>query len=154
TVVLGGYGLGNALSVTWDRANEPVRAKVGRLTASMFDVLKVWPLHGRAFDANDAPGGGTGPVPDPRVLILSYGAWQRWFGGSNDAIGATIRIDELPVTIVGVMPAGFTFPDPETQAWLPMPIGAVVGGTGVKRIMLFAAMARLKPGVTPQQAAA
>ena len=45
------------------------------------------------------------------VAIISYGLWQEWFGGGDDAIGSVVRIDEQPVTIVGIMPRDFAFPD-------------------------------------------
>jgi putative ABC transport system permease protein len=88
------------------------------------------------------------------VAIISYGLWQEWFGGGDDAIGSVVRIDEQPVTIVGIMPRDFAFPDRETRAWLPMPVGGVLGANGVRRIQIFGAMARLMRGVTVQQAAA
>jgi len=150
---IGGYGLGgNAMTVVAN-GGEPARLQVIRLTASMFDVLHIRPLRGRAFTADDERYA-SGPYPMASVAIISYGLWQEWFGGGDDAIGSVVRIDEQPVTIVGIMPRDFAFPDRETRAWLPMPVGGVLGANGVRRIQIFGAMARLKPGVTVQQAAA
>jgi putative ABC transport system permease protein len=154
TEAIGGYGVANNTMTAVAGNGEPARVQVARITASMFDVLQVHPLRGRAFVADDEPSGGTGQMPSPKVVILSYGLWQEWFGGRSDAIGRVVRFDEQPVTIVGIMPREFGFPDTVTRAWLPMPIGGVLGDNGVRRMMIFGAMARLKPGVSPQQASA
>src|SRR5919106_3934255 len=150
---IGGYGLGGNAMTAVANGGEPARLQVVRLTASMFDVLRVRPLRGRAFTADDERYD-SGPYPVTSVAIVSYGLWQEWFGGRDEAIGSVVRLDEQPVTIVGVMPRDFAFPDRETRAWLPMPVGGVLGANGVRRIQIFGAMARLKAGVTPQQAAA
>lgn len=150
---IGGYGLGGSAMTAVASGGEPARLQVVRLTASMFDVLRVRPLRGRAFTTGDEQYDG-GAYPIASVAVLSYGLWQEWFGGRDDAIGRVVRVDDQPVTVIGVMPRDFAFPDRETRAWLPMPVGGVLGANGVRRIQIFGAMARLKPGVTPQQAAA
>ncbi|MBA3640898.1 MAG: ABC transporter permease, partial [Acidobacteria bacterium] len=150
---IGGYGLGGSAMTAVASGGEPARLQVVRLTASMFDVLRVRPLRGRAFTTGDEQYDG-GAYPIASVAILSYGLWQEWFGGRDDAIGRVVRVDDQPVTVIGVMSRDFAFPDRETRAWLPMPVGGVLGANGVRRIQIFGAMARLKPGVTPQQAAA
>ena len=68
---------------------EPARLQVVRLTASMFDVLRVHPLRGRAFTADDERYDG-GAYPVTSVAILSYGLWQEWFGGRDSAIGEVV----------------------------------------------------------------
>jgi predicted permease len=150
---IGGYGLSGSAMTAVASGGEPARLQVVRLTASMFDVLRVRPLRGRAFTTGDEQYDG-GAYPIASVAILSYGLWQEWFGGRDDAIGRVVRVDDQPVTVIGVMSRDFAFPDRETRAWLPMPVGGVLGANGVRRIQIFGAMARLKPGVTPQQAAA
>jgi len=150
---LGGYSVvSSSMTARAAASGEPVRVVVGRLTPSMFQVLKVSPLRGRLFVPDDARIG-DGAYPNPRVVILSYGLWQEWYGGRDDAIGGALQVDDVPVTIVGVMPRDFAFPDRETRAWLPMAIGSVLGDRGVRRIMIFGALARLKPGFTFEQAA-
>jgi putative ABC transport system permease protein len=89
----------------------------------MLQLLDVRPVAGRVFDAT-RPGGAVEPV-----VVLSYGAWQRHFGGDQDAIGRTLTLDALvgpgfppdgrPYTIVGVMPPAFQFPIAETEVWIP-----------------------------------
>lgn len=150
---IGGYGVGGNAMTAVANVGEPARLHVVRLTASMFDVLRVRPLRGRAFTADDERHD-SGPYPMTSVAIISYGLWQEWFGGGDGAIGSVVRVDDQPVTIVGIMPRDFAFPDQETRAWLPMPVGGVLGANGVRRIQIFGAMARLKPGVAPQHAAA
>jgi predicted permease len=147
---VGAYAIGEAPMTAVARSGEPARLQVGRLTASMFDVLRVRPLRGRAFTADDE----RGPYPTASVAILSYGLWQEWFGGRDEAIGGVLQLDEEPVTIVGIMPRDFAFPDRDARAWLPLPSGGVLAPNGVRRIQIFGAIARLKPGITPQQAAA
>ena len=68
---------------------------------------------------------------------------------SPEAIGRVVRLDGEPHRIVGVVSAAFAFPDREARAWTPL----VLPPAG-ERLALFAAMARLRPGVTPRQAAA
>ncbi len=150
---IGGYGLGGNAMTALANGGEPARLQVVRLTASMFDVLHMRPLRGRAFMADDERYDG-GAYPTSTVAIISYGLWQEWFDGGDGAIGSVMRVDDQPATIVGVMPRDFAFPDRETRVWLPMPVGGVLGANGVRRIQIFGAMARLKPGVTLQQAAA
>lgn len=100
--------------------SEPRRIKIGRITASMFDVLGVQPLFGRVFrDDEDYYGG-------PKLGVLSYSLWKQLFGNSREIIGRVIRLDNVPYTIIGVMPASFKFPydgtpDYEPAAlWAPM----------------------------------
>src|SRR4029453_15596381 len=93
---------------TWNEVNlvgigEPARIGGIAVTAGVFPVLGVRPLLGRGFDAaaNDHD---AGPV------VVAYGLWQSQFGGDPGVIGKTIRLDDTPRAIIGVMPAGFTFP--------------------------------------------
>ncbi len=80
------------------------------VTFNYFNVLGREPLHGRTFTAQeDTPGNNT-------VAILSYALWQRRFAGNPTVVGQTISIDSNPTTIVGIMPADFSFPDPAERA--------------------------------------
>ena len=75
-----------------------------RVSAGFFRTLGVSPILGRDFyTGEDRP-------EAPNTAILSYGAWQRRFGGRNDVIGQTITLGDTPTTIVGVLPQGFYFP--------------------------------------------
>jgi putative ABC transport system permease protein len=150
---LGGYtrGVRMTLAPTEDRAATDASAErvvVMPITPSVFTVLKASPLLGRVFTADEGAPGQAG------AIILGFGLWQQRFGARQDIVGQTVQLDEKPYTVVGVMPAGFTFPTSDARAWVPLAITPVGGPDGVVRGMIFQAMARLKPGVTPEQAAA
>jgi putative ABC transport system permease protein len=83
---------------------EPADARAQRVTAEFFPVFRVAPMLGRVFNvADEVEGRG-------RVAILSYGLWQRRFGGSADALGQTIELSDDAYEIVGVMPQSFSYP--------------------------------------------
>jgi putative ABC transport system permease protein len=124
------------------------RVVVMPITPSVFTVLKASPLLGRLFTADEGAPGQAG------AIILGFGLWQQRFGARQDIVGRTVQLDEKPYTVVGVMPASFAFPTSDARAWVPLAIMPVGGPGGVVRGMIFQAMARLKPGVTPEQAAA
>jgi predicted permease len=74
-----------------------------RVSAGFFRTLGVTPVLGRDFNAEeDSPKGA-------RVVILTYGAWQQRYGGRKDVIGQTIPLDNVPYTIIGVLPPAFHF---------------------------------------------
>jgi predicted permease len=83
---------------------EPADAPVQRVTPEFFPVLRAAPMLGRAFNPNDEVEG------RHRVAILSYGFWQRRFGGAPDVVGKTIELNEASYEIVGVMPQSFSYP--------------------------------------------
>jgi putative ABC transport system permease protein len=129
-------------------AGDSVRVPIVPTTASLFPILKVHPAVGRLFREDEgAPDG-------PGTVILSYGLWQERFGGRVDSVGQVVRLDDKPFTIVGVMPREFAFPDRETRAWTAWRVSAVNGKGGVLVGQIFRAIARLRVGVTPMQAAA
>jgi len=88
-----------------------------QVTAGFFEILGVPPLLGRVIRAED-------DVPDAaRVVVLSYGFWQRRFGGRSDAIGQKIPLGAAMVEVIGVMPPGFAFPTmPRAGLFTPMRI--------------------------------
>ncbi|MCG8468049.1 MAG: ABC transporter permease, partial [Gemmatimonadetes bacterium] len=93
---------------------EPERLFALRSTASLVEVLAVDPAAGRWFSSDeDTPDGA-------RTIVLSHGLAARLFGTSSGAVGSQMLLDDRPHTVVGVMPAGFAFPAPEMQAWLPL----------------------------------
>ncbi len=86
-------------------------------SANLFHLLRVDPILGRHFSAEeDQPGG-------PKVTILTHGLWQRHFGGRDDAIGESLMLDGEPHEVVGVMPQGFLYPIYYRDAELWLPIG-------------------------------
>ncbi|HKR12943.1 MAG TPA: ABC transporter permease [Pyrinomonadaceae bacterium] len=138
---LAGYTGGNAL-LSGSGETESIPAP--RVTANFFTVLGVEPLVGRTFQqGEDTPG-------TPKVTVLTYGFWQRKFGGDPGAIGQSVTINGEPHTIVGVLPASFQFAMRAADVWLPYQptqnqlTRRFMHGTNV--------IGRLKPGVTAEQA--
>jgi predicted permease len=74
------------------------------VSSNFFSVLGVTPFMGRAFAPEEAQSGGD------REIILSWGAWQRYFNGSLSVLGMTLRIGDVPETVVGILPKSFRFP--------------------------------------------
>lgn len=84
------------------------------VTPEFFSLVRTAPAVGRAFDEADMVTG------NDRKVILSYGMWQQLFGGREDAIGKTLRMDGRSYTVTGVMPEGFQFMNPKNQLWMPL----------------------------------
>jgi hypothetical protein len=131
---------------------EPEEVSVQLATPELFRVLGVEPILGRGLTEDDAR---TDTQP---VIVLSYGIWQRRFGGDPQVIGKTITLNGAPCTVIGVMPAGFqwhirhrsgTGRPAEIWAVLPMP----TEGPGTLGRFL-SVVARLKPGASLEQARA
>ncbi len=115
------------------------------ITASLFDVLGVRPLHGRAFTAEEEQPG------KENVVILNHGLWQRRFGGDPGIIGKTISINGRPRTVVGVMPPEYNFPR-GCELLAPLALTPRQAQNRVAHYLL--AVARLKSGVSIAQAQA
>ena len=119
-----------------------------RLSEDMFRLLGVPALRGRTFSQDDFEAG------HGKVLVISYGLWQRRFGGTSDAIGKTVVLDSEPYTLIGVMPASFQFaPFWITQAemWAPLDVSNRVTERFFRSLRVFA---RLRSGVSPASAQA
>jgi len=125
---------------------EPTRLPIAEVSASLFSVLRVRPALGRVFNADENTPGRN------NVVVLSHGLWQQRFGSDPSVIGKRITLDGVSKEIVGVMPAGFSYPAGR-DAWLPVDYdeGFVTKQRGA---WYLSVIARLKPGVTPQQSAA
>ncbi len=134
----------------WDRTEvsitgdgPPERLQGLEVSASTLPLLRVRPVLGRAFDAEDDR-----PGAPPRV-ILTHGFWQRRFGGAGDVVGRLLLVDGTPTEVIGVLPASFTFLRTRPAIVLPMPLD-VNAPRGIS--FGFQALARMKPGVTLEQA--
>lgn len=116
---------------------------VTEVTANTFALLGVRPAIGRDFsDADDRPGAA-------RVALLSDGYWRRRFGASVEAIGGTIRINGETAVVVGVMPAGLTFPQSQ-DLWVPL--GPRASGRARDDRSLWFAVGRLRDGASRDHA--
>lgn len=123
--------------------DEPVRMEIQRMSADAFAALKVTPFIGRVFNNDEDRPGGTPSV------VLSYQAWQEHFGGMP-VVGQKVNMNSVMHTILGIMPPGFSFPYKGVKAWLPL--GSIPIPPRVSHNL--ATIARLKPGVTLEQARA
>ncbi|HET9525836.1 MAG TPA: ABC transporter permease [Pyrinomonadaceae bacterium] len=130
---------------------EPVRLEGAVATADLFPLLGIAPLHGRTFVAEEDKPSTTG-----RVVILSQQLFQRRFNSDLSILNQTITLDGRPFTVVGVMPATFEFPIQNEPVDLWTTIAGDAAGktpvTGQRGAHFLRVIARLKPGVTEEQA--
>jgi putative ABC transport system permease protein len=145
---LGGWLTQTVTLQTMSGGGDPMRLPIIPTTPSLFPILRARPLLGRLFNEDEGASG------QPGAVILSYGLWQERFGGRPEMVGQLLQLDDKPYTIVGVMPREFAFPDREARAWTAWRVSPVNGQGGVLIGIIFRAIARLRPGVTPAQAAA
>lgn len=110
---LGAYRTVTRNLMVTDGLAEPVYA--AEVSAAAFRVLRVQPLRGRTLLESDEQ------VGAPPVAVIGYDLWQRRFDGDANVVGRTVRLTGAPVTIVGVMPAGFAFPRTQ-EFWVPIKI--------------------------------
>jgi putative ABC transport system permease protein len=132
------------ISVAWAGRDEAIRLQASQVSPALFPMLGVRPWLGRTFEPGEDEQGARA------VAVLSYATWQRYFSGNPNIVGQELTIDGTGRVIIGVMPAGFEFPDAQNQLWLPfvppvLPTGARMGRP---------AIARVKDGVSLQAAAA
>jgi len=145
-----GLGAWSKRDATVTIQGETDRMSIAAVTASLFPLLRVNPLVGRSFSVADEAASQQGGK-----IILSYGMWQRRFGGDPKVLEEIVRVDGKPYSVAGVMPRDFAYPDRETQAWIPFFISPGLGEDGqVHSLSMFFAIARLRDDVTPAQAAA
>ena len=149
---LAAYGFGVPSSVS--TGGEPVQASFEVVTGNYFSTLGVRPATGRVFgpDEDRVPGGSP-------VVVLSYDAWQRRFGGA-DVLGRSVTINGTPFSLIGVAPDGFHGVNSifGPDGWVPtMMYREVMPSTlqtwiDERRAVVFSLAGRLKPGVTLAQA--
>ena len=141
--VFEGIGAWDPTEVSITGGGDPERVQGLLVSASTLPLLRVQPILGRAFSAeDDTPGA-------PRRVMLTHGYWQRRFGGADNVVGQQLVIDGRPAEVIGVLPASFTFLRTRPAIVLPMPLD-VNAPRGIS--FGFQALARMKPGVTLAQA--
>ena len=131
-------------SVTISGDGEPERFGAALVSPELFPMLGVNPARGRGIEAADEMPGA------PPIVLISDVLWRNRFGGRDDVVGLTSKVDGQVATIVGVMPAGFRWPD-FAQLWLPLGPAAAGWGRGDRSL---AVVARLASGSGLRQAAA
>ena len=129
-------------TLSGDASPEQVPAR--KATGNFWSVLGVKPLIGRVFNDEEDRNG-------VRVTVISYGLWQRRYGGSPDVLGRKIDVNDTPYEVIGVMPRDFYFlPTRDIDLWMPASFPAWMRkafGWHDEQVV-----ARLKPGVTREQA--
>jgi putative ABC transport system permease protein len=137
------YG-GGAGALTLTGMGEPERVEGTMVTSQLLDLLGWTPVAGRNFAAEEDR---LGAAP---TVILGYGLWQRRFGGSPDVVGKVIQLDGGGRTVVGVLPAGFEFPDNnfKHELLVPMALPANPNWQDAQHFRLVRVLVRRKPGVS------
>ncbi len=141
-------GVYNRSSYNLTGNGEAERLITGQVSADLFSALRVNAAMGRVFtNDEDKPGG-------PPVVVLSYGLWQRRFGGQSSILNQALTLNGKSYTVIGVMPQGFLYPS-RVEMWVP--VGQLSGESSWQlrgnHPGLYG-VARLKPGVTLAQAQA
>src|SRR5882724_1829189 len=126
--------------------DKPERVIGARVSADLLPLLGVQPALGRLF-TNDEDQEGRG-----QVVIVSHDFWRSRFGGGPNILRQTITLNDRPYTVIGVMPPGFAFPSTRTQVWVPIAFNAAERKT--RDTNFIDVIARLKPGVSIEQARA
>ena len=134
-------GLANIMGT----GGEPERAEQALVSANFFDTLRVQPALGRGFQA------GEDQLGREHEVVLSDRLWRRRFGADPAIVGQTIRLDDQPYHVTGVMPETFDFPL-ATEVWTPIALTPVQRTS--RRGGIVMAVARLKDGRTVDQASA
>jgi predicted permease len=94
-----------------EKGNPPERYRAARVTAGLLDLLRMQPALGRSFRPDDEKAGAES------VMVIGYGIWKERYGGDLAVLGRTVRVNEQPAVIIGVMPENFKFPNIE-EVWL------------------------------------
>jgi len=143
---------------TFDRSavlvgdGEPEEIPAQLATTNLFALLGVDAILGRTFSADD------GKPDQPRVVVLSYGLWQRRFGGDPNIIGRKLNVNRAEAIVIGVMPAGFkwhihkgSMTTKTAELWSPL---IITEDMRTRRGRFMTAVARIKPDITFEQAKA
>jgi predicted permease len=120
---------------------DPERVSLGTVSADFFKVLGLPPALGRTFRAGEDTPGNNG------VCVVSFGFWQRRFAGDPNIIGRSLNLSSTAIEVVGVMPAGFSFPRPEIEIWIPLALNPTRTAP-----YFLKGIGRLAPGVSPSEA--
>jgi len=136
----------NGRNQSVDQNGTPTRVRVWQTTPSFFRLLGVAPALGRTFSEQEGEPG------NEKKVVLSYALWQSQFGGDPQAIGKDIRLDGQPYAVVGVMPKGFSFLNPNVMLWRPLAFTPDEKSDSRRHSNNFQHIGRLKPGATIGQA--
>lgn len=138
----------NRASYNLTGSGEAERINTAQASADLFPILRVNPLLGRVYTNDEDKPGGT------PVVVLSYGLWQRRFAGNPNILNQNLTLNGRPYTVIGVMPQNFQYPS-RAEMWVP--VGQLSGQSAWQQRGNHPGLygvARLKPGVTIEQAIA
>src|SRR4029079_11571177 len=133
------FGIWGDQTATVTGRGEPEEVRVAVVSDGVLQALGIAPAAGRLLNASDQQTGA------PRTILLSYGYWQRRFGGDPRAVGSMLTVDAQPRQIAGVLSVSFTLADSHPDLILPARFDrarAQMPGFG------WNGVARLRPGVT------
>jgi putative ABC transport system permease protein len=139
-VSMGAFG-GDTMNLVG--VGEPRRVGITTITPEVLPVLGVEPLIGRVFSARD---------DDRNAVIISFGLWQSQFNADRGVLGRTVSLNGAGMTIIGVMPRGFYFPNRDTQIWRLLTFEP--DDFASRDNSYIEGVARLKPGITFEHARA
>ena len=127
---------------------EPERVPGARVSPDFFSVLRVAPILGRAFAAQeDQPG-------RARVVMLSERVWRRRFAADTQVVGHLVKVNGESYTVIGIVPSRFQLWSFPADAWMPLAFTPSQLGSQGRKTRFLAVFARLKPGVSEAQAQA
>jgi putative ABC transport system permease protein len=136
---IAGFSSGGMFLTTGD---ETERVRGTGVSPEFFPLFKTNAIYGRTLQHADMQQG-TEPA-----IVISHALWQRRFGGATNVANSKVTLNGKPATIVGIMPAGFTYPD-NTEAWAAMPLDAV---NQPRENRFVSVVTRLKPQISIAQA--
>src|SRR5229473_892339 len=134
------------VNLTLQRQNEALRSAA--VSSNYFSVLAVSPRFGRTFEAGEDQSG------HEHVVVLGYELWEQRFGSDASVIGRSIRLNRENYTVIGVMPASFRLLGFPPQLWMPLVLTAADQTAAARNNRSLYVFARLKPGVSLEQARA
>jgi len=138
---LASIGIARAGSFNLTGRSDPERIRGATVTANYLSTLGIKPVLGRGFTAeHDRPGGSP-------VALISYGIWQKHFGGNADVIGQSLNLDGRSYNVIGVMPPGFDLPG-IADVWIPLQVDIDSLPLTERAATSNTIVARLRPGVS------
>ena len=142
------YSSGAEYNLSGISGQLPEKVRATECSWNLFRMLGVEPALRRGFTAEDDSPAANGTV------VLSWALWKRRFGGDSSILNQTIRLDAKSYTVIGIVPAWFTFPELRTQLWTPVYHEESPQEMQALDSHDFEAIGRVKPGVTEAQATA
>ena len=142
---LASSGVATVHSFNLTGRGEPERLRGATIMANYLSTLGTKPVLGRTFSADEDRLGG------PPVALISYGLWQKHFGGNADVVTQSVNLDGRSYNIVGVMPPGFDLPG-IADVWIPLQMDIDSLPLADRAATNNTIVARLRPGVSLEQA--